>query len=104
MATDISWNGVNRDLNFTSDGNLEINENCSTQNGSVLLEGRAFNIAQPLAGIGFNSQILGGPRSEAALQLNRWVSQVQADGGNATWQSLPSNGQDFNFNASVNYP
>ncbi len=104
MATDLSWDPVNRDLNFTSDGNIAVNENCSTQNGGVILEGRVFNIAQCQYGIGFNSQVLGGPKSQAALQLNRWVSQCISDGAlGANWQPKAAINEDFSFIANVNY-
>ncbi len=104
MATDIGFDPINRELLFNSDGSIAETPNASVQNGAILLEGRVFNISQPQAGIGFNSQVQGGPKSQAALQLNRWVSQVQSDNGVASWQQKPTPpGQDFDFNASVKY-
>lgn len=100
---DIVFNPISRDLEFAENGDFLLTENPSTQNGGILLEARCMNILKPAFGIGFNSQILGGPRENAALQLNRWVSQVNADGGKAKWATKNQRGADFSFDASVNY-
>jgi hypothetical protein len=107
MAFDIVWDSVNRDLKFAPNGDIETttsNSVISTQNGMVMLEGRAMNILHPSAGIGFNSQVQGGDEAQAAFQLSRWVSQVSADGGNASWNRVNNPpGIQFDFAASVEY-
>lgn len=104
--TDITFDPISRDLLFAPNGDFLVNENCSTQDGAILLEARVMNIQQPEFGIGYNSQILGSNAAQAAFQLNRWVSQVQQDngGGKAAWQrnNNPPNIQ-FDFTASVDY-
>lgn len=103
-SSDIVWNVQTRDIEFATDGDFLTTDNASVQNGGILLEARCMNILFPAAGIGFNSQVLGGNTSQAAFQLNRWVSQVRADGGVANWKrnTNPPN-INFDFSADVNY-
>lgn len=104
MPSDIEFDPIKRDLVFAQDGDFQVISNPSTQNGTILLEARCMNILQPQYGIGFNSQIIGSATSEAAFQLNRWNSQISADGGRSKWRTLPkTNDQNFNFEADVDY-
>lgn len=103
MPSDILFNSVTREIVFASNGDFETTDNPSVQNGAIILEARVFNIQKPQYGIGFNSQIIGGPRSQAALQLNRWVQQIQSEGAKAKWNALQANNADFSFEADVNY-
>lgn len=102
---DLTFDPVSRDLIFAPNGDFLINENPSTQNGTILLEGRAMNITNPAFGIGFNSQVQGGDEAQAAFQLNRWVQQCIADGANnAAWVKIPNPPNvQFDFDASVSY-
>lgn len=104
MPSDIEFNPVTREIVFLEDGDFATVSNPSTQNGMILLEARCMNILQPSFGIGYNSQILGSSKSEAAFQLNRWNSQVSADSGRSKWRPLnnPPNIQ-FSFEADVDY-
>lgn len=106
MASDIVFDPILRDIVFAPDGDFATTDNPSTQNGTILLEARCMNILQPQFGIGFNSQVLGGDTSQAAFQLNRWVSQISQDNGNgrASWKrkSNPPNIQ-FDFEGQVSY-
>ncbi len=107
MAFDLIFDPIKRDLVFAENGDIATTTSqsiLSTQNGTILLEGRAMNILHPAAGIGFNSQIQGGDEAQAAFQLNRWTQQVGADGGQASWNRItnPPNIQ-FDFAASVEY-
>ncbi len=57
----------------------------STQNAGIILIGRGFNISAPNYGISV-SEIINGSITNAAFQMNRWKSQVLADGARtATW-------------------
>lgn len=105
---DLVWDSVQRDLVFAPNGDIETttdNSVISTQNGMILLEGRAMNILQPQFGVGFNSQVQGGDEAQAAFQLNRWVQQCIADGANnAAWVKIPNPPNvQFDFDASVSY-
>lgn len=104
MPSDIVFNPITRDLEFAPDGDFLTTDNPSTQNGTILLEARCMNILQPQFGIGFNSQVLGGNTSQAAFQLNRWNSQILADGGKSSWVRKPNTENvQFDFIANVNY-
>ena|ERR1700723_1987970 len=104
---DFLWNPVQRDLEFQPDGELafvETQSQLSTQNGTVLLLARCMNVLAPAAGVGYQSQILGNDVAQAALQLNRWTSQVSADNGAASWQRVPAPANiQFDFSALCNY-
>lgn len=102
---DILWNPILRDLPLTANGDLQINTNPSTQNGTIILESRCAILLQPQVGIGYNNQVLGGNIGDATFELNRCVSQIQADNGNAAWKSIPPPPNvQFDFEISVNYP
>lgn len=101
---DLKWNPITRNLEFNKDGSLAVIENPSTQNGGIILEARCMNVNQPQAGIGFNSQVIGGNLGNVALELNRWNAQIAADGGRSRWVRLPNApNQQFTFQADVNY-
>lgn len=100
---DIVWDAELRDISFAPNGDFEVTDNPSAQNGAIMLQARAFNILQPVFGIGFNSQVLGGTSAEAAFELNRWVAQVQADKGRAKWERVTDPRNEFSFKAEVNY-
>lgn len=107
MAFDIIFNPITRDLEFAANGDIATtsdNSVISTQNGTILLEGRAMNITNPAFGIGFNSQVQGGDEAQAAFQLNRWVQQISADNGTASWVKTPNPPNvQFDFQGNVNY-
>lgn len=102
--TDITFDPISRDLLFAPNGDFLVNENCSTQNSTIMLEARVMNIQAPSFGIGYNSQILGSDVAEAAFQLNRWNSQISADGGKSSWirNNNPPNIQ-FDFTGLCDY-
>ena len=100
---DIFWDDNIRDLVFAPNGDFAVNENVSAQNGGILMEARAFNILKPSYGVGLNEQVMNGPRGYAVKQLNRWVQQVQQDGGQANWQTKNTPSSDLPFTASVSY-
>lgn len=104
---DLIFDPIKRDLVFAENGDIATstdNSVISTQNGTILLEGRAMNILQPAYGIGFNSQVQGGDEAQAAFQLNRWVSQCQSDGGSAQWIKIPNPpNTQFDFEAAISY-
>ncbi len=107
MNYDFLWNPISRDLEFQSDGELafiETQSQLSTQNSVILLEGRVMNILVPAAGIGFNSQVIGGDVANAAQQLNRWSQQVSVDGGICQWNRIPAPANvQFDFAANCRY-
>lgn len=104
MPSDIVFNPITRDLEFAPDGDFATTDNPSTQNGTIMLEARCMNILFPTFGIGFNSQVLGGNTSQAAFQLNRWVSQIRADSGAGSWKRKANPpGVQFDFECEVSY-
>ena len=104
MPTDLSFDGVTRQMPLTENGDFIINQNPSVQNGIIILKGRVVNLVKPQVGVGFDSQILGGTESEAAFQLNRCVIQIQQDNGQAAWRLIPPPPNvQFDFALDVNY-
>jgi hypothetical protein len=107
MNYDLQFDPLKRDMVFAPNGDFQVITDVatmSTQNGTILLEARAMNITMPQYGIGFNSQVLGGPVANAVAQLNRCVSQIQSDGGQASWVKIPPPpGLQFDFQLNVNY-
>jgi hypothetical protein len=103
--TDLQWDAVNRNLVIIDNDFAETDQQqCSTQNAGIILEGRVVNLLNPQIGVGFNSQVMGGDVAQASAQLSRAVSQILADGAlQSSWQSIPPppNVQfDFSLNAS----
>lgn len=107
MTIDLLFNPILRDLpNGGGDAAIvETASQLSTQNGTILLEARVMNILKPVAGIGFNNQIIGGNVAGAAFQLNRWSAQCIQDGALlATWNRVVSpENISFDFASQVNY-
>lgn len=97
---DLLYDTNTQDLVLTSEGDLATTANPSVQNGYVFLQGQAFNLNQPSTGIGFSSGIYGSDTTKMAYELNRWVQQVEQDGGSANWTTT-NGGAPFNW--QVNY-
>lgn len=85
-----------------NNGDFTTTNNPSVQNGGLLLLARATNILNLIMGIGIN-QVRGGSVAQAAYEMNRWVSQVKTDGGDASYTVTGSGPQDANFSWKVNY-
>jgi hypothetical protein len=105
---DLQFNPITRDMVFQPNGDfatVQDQSTLSTQNSVILLEARVMNVLNPAAGIGFNSQVLGGDVTQATQQLNRWAQQTSQDGGVCQWQRIPAPANvQFDFSASVSYP
>jgi len=99
------FNPNTRDLETAPDGSIATTTTVpSAQRAGIILEARCFNVYQPQFGIGFNNQVLGGNTSQAAFQLNRCISQIAADKGSASWQTLPNpENVQFDFSLTANY-
>lgn len=104
MALDLVFDPITREMPRTPTGDFETSSELSTQNGTIILESRCAVLTQPQIGIGFNSQVLGGDVAQATFQLNRWKSQISADGAQSEWKRVPNPPNvDFDFVASVQY-
>lgn len=100
----LAWDCNTRDLPENPSGGFTLIDNPSAQNAGIILEGKAFNILQPQFGIGYNNQVLGGNVANATFELNRAVGQIQADGGKASWKSIPPPPNvQFDFELDANY-
>lgn len=84
---DIAYDIVTGDMVLADDGDVATTNNPSVQYGYTLLNARAFNMSIPGAGVGFASEIYGADQTEMATELNRWVQQVESDGGDASWST-----------------
>lgn len=101
---DILFDLVSREIVFSGSGNnsdFDLTQNPSVQNGGVIMYGRAFNIYQPIYGIGVE-EFMNGNMTNAAAQLARWKQQVQADGGKGSYTSKPIP-NDIDFTIDVEY-
>jgi len=104
MANKLVWDCNTRDIVFDSNGDFAVTDNPSAQNAGIILGARVFNILQPQFGIGYKSQVIGGNVANATFELNRAVTQIQADGGRATWRSIPPPPNvQFDFEMDANY-
>jgi hypothetical protein len=85
-----------------SNGDFTTTSNPSVQNGVLLLQSRATNILNLILGIGIN-QVRGGSVAQAVYELNRWVQQVQQDGGQASYTAKSNGPDDIDLSLFCNY-
>jgi hypothetical protein len=99
---DILFDTILREVPIVN-GDFELTQNPSTQNGGILLEARAYDVYQPIYGIGIQ-YFMNGNLINVNAQMNRWVAQVKQDGGLASFNSLRYIDGGLAFNSNVNYP
>lgn len=103
---DIYWDIETGDIMTTGSGSTfdfvagNSQSQISNQNGGILLLGKGMNSSQPQYGIGIGINI-NGSTPNANFEYNRWVQQVQADGGAAAFKYYTAI-QDVAL--SINYP
>ncbi len=102
MGTDIKFDVEIFDCPLV-DGDFQLEANCSTQNGGNLLYSQCAILTNPIWGVGINQEIMNNDPTFAAEQMNRWKKQVNSDGGQANWQSIPVKNKTFEFTVNVNY-
>lgn len=91
-------------LSKGSHGDFVTTSNPSVQNGGMLLFSRGCNLSNPMMGIGIEEIVNAGAGAPTATyEMNRWKAQVALDGGKATWSSIPSANNNFDFTGNVDY-
>jgi hypothetical protein len=84
-------------------GDFEITDNPSVQNGGNLLNSRCANIVKPMFGIGFD-EVMNGDANRATFELNRWRQQAFADGATiAEWPKNDVSPVSLDFELHVSY-
>jgi hypothetical protein len=88
---------------FSGQCDFSVTQNPSCQNGGSILYSRAANPLSPMVGIGI-IEIIGGNASKAALEMNRWLSQVKGDGATlAKWTSSNEQGNNIGIDIKQDY-
>jgi len=88
---DLTFDIENRDVIITS-SDFETTAHPDAQNGGIILEAKAFNLRNPILGIGIKRN-MGGSAATFTFDLNRWKQQTKSDGAlNPSWSLTPVSG------------
>lgn len=93
---DISFDITQREISMFGSGassDFQTTTNPSVQNGGIALFSLCADPLFPMFGIGLVPQIINGPQTDLAYELNRWVAMAILDGATlAKWTSVQQGG------------
>ena len=75
---DLKFDPETRDL-VIQNGDFVLETNPSVQNGAIIRDAHCFSLRNPIYGIGLQ-RIINSPVPVINFEMNRWVTQVKADG------------------------
>ena len=78
----------------TENGDFQIAENPSIQNGGILLYSQNALILNPTLGIGING-VIGSPVSKVAYEMNRWKKQAMDDSAKNASYTITNDSNDY---------
>lgn len=83
---------------------FKLTDNPSVQNGGIIEASKGANPLQPTLGIGLLPGIIGGPSRRITYEMNRWRTQVIADGATlAKWTPGPMVGRNVTVKSEISY-
>jgi len=103
---DIAFDIISREIMMSGSGDagdFSLTDNCSVQNGGILLYSRAAILTNPMIGIGME-QMINSNQTNASFEMNRWQAQARKDGATlATWSGKTNDNGEFITNINISY-
>lgn len=98
---DIEFDIVNREIVLSyNDFATELNP--SVQNGGIMLNSRAANVEDPMAGIGLE-EVINADMAKLTYEMNRWAQMCIDDGATLARWNIEKSGSDALIAQEVSY-